>query len=147
MKPHDKTVQSACMTDAEIGGFLRRELESSRLLMCADHIAECEICRGKLASRQDLAAARSQVEGDLSPFVDHISEDAIQKYVAGQLGLARIREIDGHLANCAQCAEEVRDLRDFVNEMPSARIFFLHKRSLAIAAFAVVLLLISFFSI
>src|SRR5262249_7207931 len=123
------------------------ELESSRLLKCADHIAECETCRGKLASRQDLAAARSQVERDLIPFVDHIPEDAIQKYVAGQLGLARIREIDGHLAKCAQCAEEVRDLRNFVNDMSSARIFFLHKRSLAIAAFAVVLLLIAFFSI
>jgi len=135
------------MTDAKIDEFLRRELESSRLLECADHIAECETCRGKLASRQDLAAAKSLIEHDLSPFVEHIPEDDVQKYVSGQLNLARIREIDGHLVKCAQCAEEVRDLRNFVGEMPSARTFFPPRRFLVVASATVILVVIAFLSL
>src|ERR1700751_3103233 len=113
MKPHDMTVPTNCLTDAEVTGFLRHELASSRLLECAEHIGECDTCRDKLASRQDLAAAMLQVQRALNPFVEHVHEDELQEYISGQLSLARIREIDGHLTKCAQCVEEVRDLRNF----------------------------------
>lgn len=135
------------MTDAEVSAFLGRELESSRFLDCADHIAECEICRGKLVSRQDLAAAQSRLDAELSPFVEHIPEDDLQKYVSGQLALARIREIDGHLAKCVQCADELRDLRNFIAEMPSARTFLLPRRLLAFAAVAAVVVVVAFLSV
>jgi hypothetical protein len=135
------------MTDAEVSAFLSRELDSSRLLECTDHIAECEICRGKLAGRQDFAAAKSRIESELSPFVDHIPEDELQRYVSGWLGLPRIREIDGHLTKCTQCVEEVRDLRKFAAEMPSARTVFQPKRFLAFAAAAAMILVIVFLSL
>lgn len=137
------------MTDAEVSAFIRRELDSSRLLECADHIAECEICRGKLARMQDLAEAKSKLESELSPFVDHIPEDELQKYASGRLDLTRIHEIDGHLAKCTRCVEEVRDLRNFAAEMPSARTFLLSRRFLAVAvaAAAAMVIVIAFVSL
>ena len=113
-------MRSNCMSDLEIDAFLRRELEAARLLQFADHIGECETCRDKLAQRQNLGATKTSVEQDLQRFADHISEKELQQYVTGKLGLARIAEIDRHLVRCAQCAEEVRNLRNFVTSLPSA---------------------------
>lgn len=146
------------MTDADVSAFLRQELDSSRLLECADHLAECEICRGKLASQKDLAAAQSQIEAELRPFVDHIPEGDLQNYVSGRLDLTRVRDIDRHLAKCTQCVKEVRDLRDFAAEMPPVhrnfaaemrpeRTFFLRRRFLAIAAFVSIVVAIAFISL
>jgi hypothetical protein len=104
---------STCMTDLEIDAFLRRELEAPRLLQIADHIAECENCRKKLARRKDALPAKTSVERDLQKLVEHITEEELQQYVTGKLDLARIRSIDGHLQRCAQCIAEVRDLRKF----------------------------------
>lgn len=114
MEPKNNSLHSACMNEVEIGAFLRRELEGPRFLECVEHIGVCDDCCRKLAQRKDLAAAKLQLESDLSPLVEHISEQEIQQYVTGRLSLGRIREIDGHLAQCSQCAAEIRDLRDFV---------------------------------
>src|SRR5215813_11373302 len=108
------------MSDSEINVFLRRELEDSRLLQLADHIAECEICREKLARQKDALPAQTSIEQDLHKLADHITEEELQQYVTGKLDLARIRAIDGHLQRCSQCAAEVGDLRNFVTSLPVA---------------------------
>lgn len=108
------------MSDAEIDAFLRRELDAARLLQFTDHIAECETCRDKIARRQDLTAAKNNIEQDLQRIADHVAEEDLQQYVSGKLGIARIAEIDRHLIRCAQCTEEIRDLRNFVTSLPSA---------------------------
>jgi len=143
MEPKDKSLRSVCMNDAEITAFRHRDLNGPRFLECADHIEHCDACREKLARQADLAAARSQFEQDLAPFVDHISDDEIQLYVSGQLGLTRIRELDGHLARCAQCADEVRDLTAFVGSLNSRRTFFLAPRFLTGVGVAAAMLIVA----
>ncbi len=137
-------MQSSCISDADIHAFLRRDLAPQRLLECSDHIAECDICRDKIAHRQGLASAKSRVEEELSPLVDHVPEEDIQRYVAGRLRLSRVAEIDGHLAKCAQCAGEIRDLRNFVASQSVARPFYYRKEFLSAAAAVLVLVAIVF---
>src|ERR1051325_1778182 len=107
------------MTELEVKAFLRRELETPRLVQFADHIAECESCREKLAQHKDAVPAKSSIEQDLENLADHISEEDLQQYIAGKLDLVRIQAIDGHLIRCPQCKEEVRDLRSFAASAPS----------------------------
>ena len=56
------------------------------------------------------------------PDVVHRSVHGIDDllHLGGKLGIARIAEIDRHLVRCAECTQEVRDLRDFVTSLPSA---------------------------
>jgi hypothetical protein len=147
MEKRDKNLQHSCLNEAEIGAFLQRDLEGPRFLECVEHIAQCDTCRERLALRQDLAAAESRLEQELSPFVDHTSEDEVQKYVSGKLGLTRIREIDAHIARCAQCAEEIRDLRDFVVVSQPVSGFFFSRRFMIPAAVALTALAIAFVSL
>lgn len=141
MVPKNNNLQSACMNEVEIGAFLRRELEGPRFLECVEHIGVCDDCRRKFAQRKDLAAAKLQLESNLSPLVEHISEQEIQRYVTGRLSLARICEIDGHLAECSQCAAEIRDLRDFVAAQPM-RAFSLPRWFMVAASAALVAVVI-----
>lgn len=134
------------MNEVEIGAFLRRELEGPRFLECVEHIGGCDDCRGKLAQRKDLAAAKLQLEGDLSPFVEHISEEEVQQYVTGRLSLDRIREIDGHLAQCSHCAAEIRDLKDFATAQPT-RTFSPPRWFMVAASAALVVVVIAFVSL
>jgi hypothetical protein len=134
------------MNDAEIAAFLRRHLEGPRFLECALHLAECDTCREKLAREQDLGAMKVGFETYLSPFAEHIPENEIGSYVSGRLGPTRMREMDGHLKKCAQCAGEVRDLRKFTGSLRSDRAFlflprkFMARATIAAAALAVAIL-------
>jgi len=142
MEQKDKGVQSECLKDAEISGFRDGDLQGLRFLECADHIAQCHACREKLARQGDLDAAQSQFEQDLSPFVDHISDDDIQLYVSGKLMLRRISEIDNHLTRCALCAAEVADLRGFVGSLDRGSRFFLRPVLISAAAVAAAVLIV-----
>ena len=134
------------MNEVEIGAFHRRELEGQRFVECVEHIAVCDDCRGKLALRKDLVAAKLQLENDLTPLVEHISEKEVQQYVTGRLSVGRIREIDGHLARCSQCAAEIRDLRDFVATQPT-RAFSPPRWFMVAASAALVAIVIAFVSL
>ncbi len=142
MESKDKSLQSACMNDAEVSAFLRRGLDPTRFLECADHIAACLTCCQKLARQGDVAVAKSYFEQGLAPLVDHVPEDGIQRYVCGRLGLTRIREIDSHLAACSQCADEVRDLRGFIASLHQPHPFFLTRQFMAVASVAALALLL-----
>jgi len=144
MEPKDQRLQ--CMSDVEIGAFLRRELEGPRFLECVEHIASCDACRRKLARGHDLAATKLRLERDLSPLVEHVNEEEVQQYVAGRLSLARIREIDGHLTRCPQCAAEIRDLRNFVTSQ-STSVFFLPKWFMVGASATLVAIIIAVVSL
>jgi len=140
MESKNKTLRFACMNDQERGAFVQHRLEGPRFLECALHIAECDTCREKLAREQDINGMQKRLEAYLSPFVDHVPENEIGLYVSGRLGPQRIREIDGHLERCAQCAQEVRDLRKFTGALrPPGTFFFLPKKFMTGAAVAAAL--------
>src|SRR5579864_4145684 len=105
METKDEGLQSVCLNDGEIGALLRRELGGPRFLECMEHIAVCDSCRGRLARAENLASAQSRLQSEFSPLVDHVPEEEVQQYLSGRLRRARVREVEGHLARCSQCAE------------------------------------------
>lgn len=137
-------MRSGCLSDLEIGAFLRRELEAPGLLEVTDHLAECENCRDEVAQRQDLARARSDLARELDSLVEHIPEEQIQQYVSRRPGLPNVHEIERHLARCPQCAAEVRDLRVFASSQSVVRVFPTRRVYLAAVAAAIVLAAASF---
>lgn len=147
MEPKDESLQSVCINDAEIGALRRRELEGPRFLECMEHIVVCDSCRARLARTENLASAELRIQGELRPLVEHIPEEEVQQYVSGRLRPARVDEIEGHLARCSQCAEEIRDLRNFAASLHPVRTFFARREFMALAAAVLVVVAITFLSL
>jgi hypothetical protein len=103
------------VTDAEIAQFHRRQLPGDALLPLADHLADCDDCRRRVAERGDPATASASLRETLGiGSHEHISELEIQVFVDGSLDPERRDGISAHLDQCPACAEEVRDLQAFV---------------------------------
>jgi hypothetical protein len=129
------------VTDAEIEQFHQRQLPPDVLLPLADHVADCDDCRRRIAERGDPATASASLREELGIGADeHVSELDLQALVDGGLDQGRREEIAAHLDRCPACAEDIRDLRAFVAE--SIRPAFLRWRwslgALAAAAALVV---------
>ena len=103
------------VTDAEIEQFHRRQLPGDALLPLADHLADCDDCRRRVAERGDPATASASLRETLGiGGNEHVSELEIQALVDGSLDPDRRDGISAHLDQCPACAEEVRDLQAFV---------------------------------
>jgi hypothetical protein len=107
-------VEATHVTDAEIDQFRRRHLRGSAFVAFGDHLAACAECRSRLAARGDAATASAALQDALGLEADdHVPEDEIRAFVEGDLDKERRAGISAHLAVCASCAAEVRDLSDF----------------------------------
>ena len=102
------------LTDLEIEQFHARRLPAADVVVCADHFADCADCRRRLAAAGDVGAAAAALAQQLDDEIEHVSESDVQAYVDRTLDSARRAEADRHLAVCASCAEEIRDLQAFV---------------------------------
>jgi hypothetical protein len=102
--------------EAEVEAFRRHALAGPALVALADHLDACESCRARVAP-VDLPAVQRRFETDLEPLADHVPEDDLHGYVNAALSLSRMAAIDVHLAQCAQCAAEIRDLQELAAGM------------------------------
>ena len=107
---------STHVTDAEIERFRRRQLPADALVRFGDHLASCADCRNRVTQGDRPAASAALQEGLGIGEDDHVPESEIQAFVDGDLDGERRAEISAHLAQCPACAEEVRDLSEFVAE-------------------------------
>jgi hypothetical protein len=108
------TVASPHVTEHEIDLFRRRQLPGDRIVTFADHLADCDECRDRLAAAGDTRAALSALQEGLGIGQDdHIGEDEMQAFVGGGLDRERRAAISEHLAACRACADDVRDLSAF----------------------------------
>ena len=105
---------STHLTDLEIERFHARRLPAADLVVCADHVAECEDCRRRLAAARDIGAAAAALTQQLDDEVDHLSESEVQAFADRTVGSVRRAELERHLDVCAACAGEIRDLQAFV---------------------------------
>jgi hypothetical protein len=100
------------LTDADIDRFRRHALSGGALIRFADHLDACEPCRVRAAGADD-GLTRLPVDAALGLPDVHVAEDEVHAYADGALDAGRRAEIDEHLAHCAACAAEIRDLEQF----------------------------------
>lgn len=100
------------LTDAEIDRFRRHALSGGALIRFADHLDACEPCRLRAAGAGD-GRTRLPFDAALGLPDVHVTENEVHLYADGALDVGRRAEIDEHLAHCAACAAEIRDLEQF----------------------------------
>jgi|SRR5580704_12052515 hypothetical protein len=108
------------LTEPEMHAYRDRTLAAESLLRATGHIAECEECRRKLR----LLAAPGRAIAELSnPPETHLSGDALQRFVDGELNEGERIEIEQHLEQCSECRTDVASLRQFAStwKKPSRR--------------------------
>jgi hypothetical protein len=116
--PHRVTphASSAHLNDADIERFRHRELSGAPLVAFADHTASCESCRARVEQAVGSARAEAIFESAVGLDDRHLSEDDLHAYVDGSIGSARRAEMESHIASCASCGHDIRDLQRFVRD-------------------------------
>ncbi len=86
------------------------------LLAFDAHLAKCADCRARAATPADSANARARFETAIGLADPHVPEGDVHAYVDGTLDASRRGEVEDHLEHCASCADEIRDLQQFVGQ-------------------------------
>jgi anti-sigma factor RsiW len=115
------------LTQNQVEDYRRQRLEPVELLSVADHLAECEACRGRIERAMNGNAAffalRSEALGEPAeifppyPARAHPTSEQASDYVDGNLAGEDLQMVDDHLTNCHLCALMVDDLRAFRNQI------------------------------
>lgn len=93
---------SSHLTENQVEAFCRRTLAAVELLRVDDHLAECDLCRQRLAQAE---------------FPRHLSFEQTADFVDGRLTGEALQMVGEHLANCDLCREAVDDLQHFSREI------------------------------
>src|SRR5271163_987105 len=108
------------LTEPEMHAYRDRTLMGESLLRATGHFAECEDCCRKLR----LLAAPGPALAELRNLLEtHLSGDALQQFVDGELNEGARLEIEQHLEQCSECRTDVAALRQFAStwKKPSRR--------------------------
>ncbi len=98
--------------------YRQRALPPTELLDADDHLAACELCRRQLDDEQRTQAVARSLHADLAATgLTHLAYEQLAAYVEGALDQTDREIADSHLELCAQCAEELDDLRAFATQM------------------------------
>lgn len=109
--------------DDALDGYLNGAVASIEAREITAHLAQCATCRDRLVRSDRFATSVSDVKRSISgaPRDEHLSfDDQIAPYVDGRLGSVDAEIVESHLESCAQCADEVEDLRQFRDVLQSA---------------------------
>jgi anti-sigma factor RsiW len=91
------------LTGDDLDRLRRGRLPADELLAMSEHLAECEVCRRAGDAHRFLSALAPE---------EHLDPDSqLYPYVEGALDPAGLAEVEGHLATCERCREDVADLR------------------------------------
>jgi hypothetical protein len=118
------------LTDTDIQSYVTGDLAPAELLATDDHLAVCAPCREKA---QRMLASGVDSLRDLQSFGAHLSDEDVQRAAREALEPGRAAAIRAHLRDCALCADQVNDLREWAQPSPKSRFVYY-------AAAAVVLL-------
>jgi hypothetical protein len=101
------------VSDLEIERFSRRELPSDDLIRVTDHLVGCADCQKRALGDEPSPRADKRILDELLALGPHVPEEEIRAYVDRRLSARRQAEIERHLATCANCTAEIRDLEAF----------------------------------
>jgi hypothetical protein len=108
---------STHLSAQQVEQYRKRSLPPAELLDAGDHLVVCAACRAKLADPEQLDASLSNLRDDFkrqaSAPQTHLNYQQLSAYVDDQLEGVEREIVDSHLAVCASCKEELRDLFAF----------------------------------
>lgn len=106
------------LTGEAIELYRTRRASAAEALAAQHHVAVCADCRGRLAAAVEadsaLLSLRHQVAQDDDFGADsHLPYEQLALYVDGGLDEVEREIVDSHLSFCADCADDLADLREY----------------------------------
>ena len=101
------------LSQSQLAGYTSRTLGTDELLAVDRHLASCDACHERLASPgvAKLAVSSSYQSGEEPFHLDY--EQDLEPYVDGKANDIDREIVDSHVAQCSQCADELKDLLAF----------------------------------
>src|SRR5579872_2720868 len=100
--------------------YRSRSLAAIELLQVSQHLAECEVCPGRIASTTELYSGvecfRAVLDADAAS-LPHLTYEEIAAYVDQPVAGEDAAEIEKHVRNCASCAAELSEIESVRREM------------------------------
>lgn len=93
----------------KIERFIARDLAPDELLTTARHLSDCQECRRKINQAKDDSARILHLREELHE-AEHLSYEQLEAYVDDSLVSEDRLAVSNHLAGCAACSMEARDL-------------------------------------
>jgi hypothetical protein len=95
------------LSQSQLAGYSGRTLDAEELLAVDGHLASCDVCHKRLP--QFAVSSSGPAEG---PF--HLDYDQyLEPYVDGRANEIDREIVESHIAECSDCADELRDLLAF----------------------------------
>lgn len=108
------------LNDVELRAFVSGTLSPDDLLQADDHLAQCDRCRGAAAALSDVSGRIDGLLAQLNNATEHLSDGDLVLLAQGRLPPDAREPSWQHLKECATCAAEVDDLRQWAVQ-PRAR--------------------------
>lgn len=103
------------LSQNQLDGYGAKTLNSEELLTVDRHLASCDACHDRLTRMSANVFDRSHELAIEEPF--HLDYDQhIAPYVDGTVNEIDREIVESHVALCASCAEDLRDLQQFSRE-------------------------------
>jgi hypothetical protein len=103
---------SSHLSGEEAGCFRRRAMSAAELLRADDHLAECAACRDAIAAADDVASLTAMFADD---DISHLDYEQLAACVDGSASAIDREIVETHVADCALCRRELRDLQKFAS--------------------------------
>jgi anti-sigma factor ChrR (cupin superfamily) len=101
----------------QIDAFCARALEVSEMVMIAEHIDSCDVCRQKFreVSQEGREHKSFSISLDAEDTFrnEHLDYDQLLSLVENKLDAEELEIVNIHLKVCARCREDVRSLIEF----------------------------------
>jgi anti-sigma factor RsiW len=103
--------------------YCQRKISGMDLATIDEHLTGCAECRQRLSERKRLDATYQALLNDLRAAVsekeeDHLSDEQLSAYIAGELAVDEHRSAEAHLKACSSCAWQAGELREYAATIP-----------------------------
>ncbi len=107
------------LSQSQLAGYSGRTLDTDELLAVDGHLATCDVCHKRLTGSLPGVAKLALSPSCEGPF--HLDYDQLEPYVDGKANDIDREIVDSHIAQCSQCADDLRDLLAF-KQLPAVAI-------------------------
>lgn len=108
-------------SERQITDYARRTLPPADLLAIDDHVAGCEVCRGRARTLAGLSSPQHALGSDLLPIESHLTDEQLDACVGGGMSGSARADLRRHLDACAPCAREVAELAAWARKRSRSR--------------------------
>ena len=108
------------LSEEQVALYRGRALAAAELLSASEHIAECEMCRGRIASPNELDVGVEALEAVLAAEAvesGHLEYHEIAAYVDRQLPDEEAAHVEMHARECASCARTLAEIEALRREI------------------------------